>query len=335
MPQLLERCKRWMLIFVTAWLLTLITPLTAQQPQHTSDTLFAYLPLILHSVELDINDRQSVVNFYVNNYVGSENIADGWTGDQASCNAGTTSQAFRDTVVKRINYYRRMAGMDKVTLDPTYNAKAQQAALMMSRNNKLNHTPPTTWFCYTVDGKTAAGSSNLAGGTYGANSIRAYMRDGGFVGHRRWILYPNTQQMGTGDVPSRSGFMSANALWVFGAPSTRPATRDEFVAWPPSGYVPYNVVYGLWSFSYKNANFSNAIVTMNQGANVIPVQITSRTDNGYGENTIVWLPQGYTEGATWANPVNDTTYTITVSNVVIGAQTRAFTYNVIIIDPSR
>ena len=29
------------------------------------------------------------------------------------------------------------------------------------------------------------------------------------------ILYPQTQFMGTGDIPSRDGYPASNALWVF------------------------------------------------------------------------------------------------------------------------
>ena len=50
----------------------------------------------------------------------------------------------------RLNYYRAMAGVPAtVTFSDTYNAMDQQAALMMSANGQLSHSPPTTWTCYT------------------------------------------------------------------------------------------------------------------------------------------------------------------------------------------
>lgn len=67
------------------------------------------------------------------------------------------------------------------------------------------------------------------------------MRDHGdnnlAAGHRRWILYPQTLEIGTGDVDSQDGFAPANALWVQDAQvnKSRPTTRDDFVAWPPKG----------------------------------------------------------------------------------------------------
>ena len=304
---------------------------------NTSST--TYLPLVVFSIEPDINNRQSVVNFYQQYYLGSANIADDWSGDQATCNAGTPSDAFRNQTLKRINYFRRMAGMRDVTLDSTYNAKAQQAALMMSRNNQLNHTPPTTWKCYSSDGYEGASHSNLAIGFYGSNAINAYMQDFGTnntsVGHRSWILLPQTKKMGTGDIAYRSPYMQTNALWVIDEPNIwlpPPPTRSEFIAWPPAGFVPYPVVYGRWSFALENGNtndFSSTTVTMQQGTTHIPVIIESRSGR------IVWIPQGYNDGSTWNKPMNDTTYTVTVSNVIIDAVSRSFTYDVTIIDPNQ
>ena len=64
------------------------------------------------------------------------------------------------------------------------------------------------------------------------------------VGHRRWILYPQTRNFGNGDVPVNGSNYAANALWVidgnFGGP--RPTTREPYVAWPAPGYFPYELV---------------------------------------------------------------------------------------------
>jgi hypothetical protein len=183
-------------------------------------------------------------------------------------------------VALRVNYFRAMAGVPaQIALSDAYNAKAQQAALMMSVNNQLSHDPPATWQCYTADGDQAAGSSNLALGIYGWNAITGYIQDpgssNGAVGDRRWILYPQAQTMGTGDVPSDSGGPASNELWVFDGRygTSRPPVRDTFVARPPPGFVPYQVVFPRWSFSYPAANFSSAAVTMTlDGQNVSLVQ---------------------------------------------------------------
>ncbi|KPL81733.1 CAP domain-containing protein [Herpetosiphon geysericola] len=334
--------KRWLgLVIASLVLLGMVAPLAAQEPQAITGGSTTYFPIVSSNPELDIHNRQSVVNFYTNFYLPSEGVADGWNGNQATCDAGATSQAYRDAILLRVNYFRKMAGLAAVTLNASYNSQAQQAALMMSRNNSLSHSPPTSWACYTAAGKTAAGKSNLYLGQIGPGAITGYMLDPGAgnsaAGHRRWILYPQSLQIGTGDVASRSGYSGSNALYVFDEPNMwgpRPATRTAYVPWPPEGFVPYQVVFGRWSFSLDDANFSNATITMRQGNTTIPV--TKETiANGYGENTVVWIPQGYSNGSTWNQPSADTTYTITINNVLVNSQPRSFTYNVTVIDPSR
>jgi type II secretory pathway pseudopilin PulG len=73
--------------------------------------------------------------------------------------------------------------------------------------------------------------------------------------------------------------------------AVNPANREEFVAWPPPGYVPFQVVFPRWSFSHPSADFSQASVTMTQDQQNIALSLET-VMNGYGENTIVWVPNG-------------------------------------------
>lgn len=304
-------------------------------------TTHVYLPLVRYtSSELVVNpqNRQDSLDFYQQHYLGWEGVEPNWDGDHTSCNPGTTRLDFRAAVLHRINYFRAMAGLPAtVIFNDGYNAKAQAAALMMSVNGQLNHTPPASWQCYSDAGHEGAGNSNLFLGTYGWDAISGYMRDPGnsAAGHRRWILYPQTQEMGTGDIPPVNGHWASNALWVFdgnwGGP--RPATREEFVAWPPPGYVPYQVVFALWTFAYPDAGFSNAAVTMSSGGSSVSLAQAPVVD-GYGENTLVWIPNGMDSSDTWPKPAGDTTYTVKVQNVMINGQSRDFTYDVIVFDPA-
>jgi len=127
----------------------------------------------------------------------------------------------------------------------------------------------------------------------------------------------------------------ANALWVFdgnyGAP--RPAVRDEFVAWPPPGYVPHTVVYSRWSLSYPGANFSKASVSLTRLGKSVATTIEPVLD-GSGENTIVWQLDGVAPNSSLPKPTADDTYTVTVANVSIGGAARAFTYAVTVFDPA-
>ena len=153
-----------------------------------------------------------------------------------------------------------------ITFSATYNDKAQAAALMMSVNSQLSHSPPASWSCYTSGGADGAGHSNLFLGVHGWDTISGCIGDAGAKRRRRPSPLdppPQTQIMGTGDIPPVGG-RTANALWVIDDHTwdPRPATRDGFVAWPPAGYVPYQVVFPRWSFSYPDADFSQATVTL-------------------------------------------------------------------------
>lgn len=347
-----------LLVLLLVWL---ITSVTAQEPvpgppptwptpppvepaiiTRTGDlTATVYLPIVQKPFDLDASvdpqNRDASQAFYLSQYLASEGVAADWTGNHASCNPGTTSAAFREAILRRINYFRAMAGVPPVTgLKDEYNQKAQAAALMMSVNGRLSHSPDSSWTCYSAAGEEGAGSSNLYLGQYGPGAISGYVYDPGsgnyFAGHRRWILYPQTQFMGSGDIPPTSGYWPANGLWVFDRVNMwgpRPATRETYVAWPPPGYVPYQVIYPRWSFAYDEADLSNAGVTMTVNGTSLPLTVNAVV-NGYGENTLVWEPN-YAFGSA---PGSDTTFHITINNVVISGSPQTFAYDVMMFDPA-
>ncbi len=298
-----------------------------------------YLPLLQAAIApapwIDTWSREASRWLYQVEYLGSAEAEIGWTGNHATCEAGETAPEFQAAMLRRINYFRAMAGVPPVRLNPIYNAKAQHAALLMSANRALSHAPSTDWSCYRESGEEGAGSSNLFLGVYGPRAISGYIYDPGdgnyAVGHRRWILYPQTRQMGTGDIPPRDGYPPANALWVFDLDTMwgpRPETRDDFVAWPPPGYVPYQVVYPRWSLSYPYADFSQATVTMDLDGQRLPVQVHP-TVEGYGENTLVWEPQVRFDTA----PAAEIRYQVRIDNVLVDGRPRTFSYTVIVFDP--
>jgi len=295
--------------------------------------------VVSSALTVDVLSRESVRSFYNNTYLDSEGTAIDWTGSHASCDEGDTATAFKNAVLRRENYFRVMAGIPEVILNSTYSAGCQKAALMMSRNNDLDHSPTSSWYCYSAEGAAAAGTANLSLGTYGWDSVNGQMRDSGSgnaaCGHRRWILYPQTEETGTGSVPSYDSYPKAMALrgWDDNFAGSRPAVRDTFVSWPSPGYVPYPVVFGRWSFSYPSADFSSATVTMTENGSGISTVLEPLT-NGFGENTIVWRPNGVSDSYIWPQPVSDMIYTVTVANVMIGGSPESFTYAVTIMDPA-
>ncbi len=315
--------------------LALITSASAWSPgTGTPDAIDGFV--------VDREDRTDVLAFHNTVYRASENSADhmNWTGNVAGGVAGTTSADFKDDVLRRINYYRAMAGLPAdIVFDDVKSAKAQAAALMFSANNEIRHDPPADWAHYSADGAEGAFFSNIGLGVFGPEAVDAYMVDDGdpniSVGHRRWFLYSQAQEMGTGDVPpagvyGQEGFLfSASAIWVIG--DFKAAPDPEFVPYPGHGFFPEPLNPARWSLSYPGANFSGASVSMQVGGVNIPVGIISRSsinlNDKLGDNTIVWemgnLPSASTEdveisvlvsGITGTNVPTSHAYTVTLFN---------------------
>ena len=275
-----------------------------------------------------VSERDRILNIYASDYIGSTVTDPAWTGDLSGCNPGTISADAQAKTLLRIKYFREMALLPiDISFDANNNLKCQQAALMMHSNNALSHTPPASWSCYTADGATAAGSSNIALGMHTSGAVAGFINDFGsnntVVGHRRWLLFSKARVLGHGSTSN------ASAIWVMGNTGVTPLFTPEFIAWPPKGYVPAPVVYARWSFGIPGANFANATVTMkDQSNNSMTVSVISKTDNGYGDNTIVWEPTGVNTSS-----AADLTYHVTVNNVVVGGVTKTYNYDVIIIKP--
>ncbi len=306
------------------------------------------------AITVDPQNRAAVANLYFSTYLPEDNATNGWLGSITGCNAGTTAPSFQAATVERVNVYRALAGLPgNVILFPgSANQSAdQQAALMVVANDALNHTPPSSWNCYTAAGGDpttgAAEHSNLTlgfGFNYnGPTAIDGYIEDSGGgnegVGHRRWLLYPPQASIATGDVDGTRGSSgrSSNALWVIGGWGTRAPTPNG-IAWPPRGFIPYQMMpsgSNRWSLSIENADFSHATVSMLRNGVALATPIIDAFEyNGQpsgtfiGDNTLVWEPSG----VTYTQPTQDVTYYVSVSGIV-GAPS-SVSYDVIVFDPS-
>ena len=276
----------------------------------------------------DTWDRQAVLDSYRQEFNRRQPSPE-FTGSIRDCKPGTTSQTFRDSMVRRVNWYRNMAGLEPVTENPEATAKAQAAALIMAAEGRWSHWPPPDWRCWTSDGYAGA-SSNLFVGTYGLSAVDGYIRDPGpynlEVGHRSSILDPWVSQVSTGDVPVGR---RANALSMNNPSPTEeddPQLREDrgFVAWPPPGYVPARAVWGRWSFSLtslspsvtsENApDLSDATVTMFDHSGQIPTKIIAAPLGQW----LVWAVAGDTNSVVHPQPRSgDRCYTVTIRGVWI------------------
>jgi len=293
---------------------------------------------------VNADSREQVREFYNAVYTSSQGVPINSTAVTASCIPGTNSIAFQNATLRRINWLRAMGGVPAaITFDAGESTQDQAGALIMSANNTLAHIGiPPSWSCFTIAGTNAADHSNLSLGSDGPDAETGYIWDFGSnnteVGHRRWILYPQTQVMGTGDVPAQSPYNAANATWVFDANinGPRPATSKPYVSWPPEGFIPYSLTFPQWSFALSNADFSSATVIM--ASNGVPVSVSIQPYlTGYGENTIVWVPMGLdatSQSTVFPFSGTDTVYSVTVTNIKVGISTVGFTYNVTLFNPA-
>lgn len=286
---------------------------------------------------IDASSRAEVVARWNDTYF--DNTPFTWSGSVAGCAAGDTTDAFKGAVLRRLNFFRAMAGLPgDLALDPALSAKAQEAALMMDANDSLSHAPATSWPCYSAAGAEAAGRSLLAYSNAPARSVGlldGYMRDRGAnnaaVGHRRWILYPALKKVGTGDTPQ------ANALWVIGSGTTGPAASTSPIAWPPRGFIPRPLAEPTdrFSLSCDGADFSAASVDVRgDTGQSVSVRVESRADNGYGDNTIVWsIDSTRSPASGWDRGPADTRLDIDVAGVANCAAGSGFRYSVTFITP--
>ena len=281
----------------------------------------------------DVWDRAAVVASYVGEF-GRVEPDWGYTGDVGGCVAGTTSRQFRDSVVQRVNWYRRMAGLDPVSESPALSAAAQDKALIMLAEGRLSHSPAPDWACYrNIEGP---GGENLGLGTAGLLGVDGYIRDPGdhnlAVGHRIQILSPLVTEIGVGNVRTSGGYRFANAMHLVYDSDLDPTVREErgFVAWPPAGYVPAGVVWGRWSFSKQwiqtevtrsgnvtytrwfltQPDFSDAAVSVTDDDGAVETMIIHR------DTALVWAVESDTQSDLLDEPTGgDRCYTVTISGV--------------------
>lgn len=294
----------------------------------------------LRAPGVDTMSRYQVAQLFDDVYQSAIFVPMDWTGSLGACDAGSTSGAYVQATLDMVYYFRAMAGLPTdIAENLPHSAQAQQAALMMNAEGALSHHPGTGWACYSSDGAIAAGKSNLALGAAGPGAVALYIKDSGssnyFVGHRRWILYPRQTEMGTGSTGGSQGFYhGANALWVLSGFGPR-AASPEWVAWPPPGFVPYQVVYPRWSFSANvppaEVDYASATVSMWQDGSPLPVTILDlRNDQGFGDDTLVWEPAAITMGQGMA----DQTIEVEIHDVFIDGAFADYSYEVTVIDPA-
>lgn len=244
-----------------------------------------------------------------------------WTGG-TNCTAGEISAEAKSIFLSQINYFRRMTGVsDAVVWNEEKNKHCQECAMMCAANVEINHHPPANWSCYSKTGASACGYSNLSSGPISMywGHIAMYIDDFGesnySVGHRRWLLNPFANELGIGATTQGT----AVAVFPDYSKTTNSKTRDEFVAWPPRGYVPEQIIYPRWSFGAIDGNFDHAKVEMlDKDGRKIKLDVL-KLSYGYAIPTIVWEPS-------FVNMTKGQRYEVIISNVKVQGQRMVYRY---------
>jgi hypothetical protein len=234
------------------------------------------------------------------------------------CDPGTLSQGGLNDTLVRINMFRWMVGLGPVDDDPGLNTMNQYCAVLESwwdwSSGVSPHSPPPTAACYTAEGASGAGQSNLAWGSgHPAQAIDQFMEDWGnetTLGHRRWIMNPPLGPVGIGYWEGGGMYGNAMCLAVFGQSGGGPT--PDWTSMPPAGFAPLTTAQWTWSFQGNLGGIGNAQIEVLDVDTNTPLAITVLPlQGGYGQPAISWLPSGW-------QPQAGKTYRVTVSGVTGG-----------------
>src|SRR5205814_2178431 len=146
----------------------------AMAPLAFTQSLFAWTPgtsstNAVTGFVVSPTNRLDVLSFYNAVYVWSEGYATNmaWNGNVDNCIPGTTSTAFKNDVMRRVNFYRALVALPGDITNNTAKASlAQDAALIFSRNAMISHVLTNTSLgCWSMTGSNAAANSNIGYGT--------------------------------------------------------------------------------------------------------------------------------------------------------------------------
>lgn len=235
------------------------------------------------------------------------------TAHTSTCTAGEIDDAGHARVVRQIDLFRALAGLDPIHTDAALDAMAQSCSLMMEANEQITHTPPSSWTCWSQDGATSAARSNLATAD-AVHAIAMYMIDWGHpttLGHRRWLLQRSNGPFGVGSAP---GYSCLHALDTTPGDSSPAA----WSAWPPPGWFPIQAKTLPFGGSLDDAGWSvHAYVSSLSGAEVevsdssgalLEIQVNT-LDPGYGNAPALRIvPVG------WSMEAGET-YTVAVGGI--------------------
>ncbi len=174
---------------------------------------------------------------------------------------GSLSEDTLDGMLQRVNALRLLAGLNPVSLAPSFNDMSQAAALLSARNNSLSSAPAQpegmpdglyeTAYEAFADSITTAQSVTVLEGYSPAAFANSFLRENQQqrqeMGHRRSLLNPALQSTGFGLFPSEDGTAYYTIQYI--GETAEHDTDYDFIAWPASGDFPAP----KWNFNRPQA----------------------------------------------------------------------------------
>ena len=269
--------------------------------------------------------------------------------DITTCKEGTLKDSEKQKVLNLVNKVRTIHGLKPVTYNYSKDIYVQKSALLSAANETLDHTPPTNSKCYSADGSTGSGNSNLhIGWFYGStwptteSSISSWIIDENVdvCGHRRWLIDPFLKFIAIGRVDGASVqnpqfSVTGMSIYVIDAEKQNLSDwQSDFVAYPYQNY-PSNMVYTKdnksWYFSFtavfdksnywnnQKVSYSNATIEIkNEQNQIVPTSGVFSDNDGAGIPNIL----------KWKIPTvqKEIKYTVNIKNVDLNGTKKDYTY---------
>lgn len=261
-----------------------------------------------------------------------------------ACERGELNDTQRNIILNEVNKLRAIHKLAPVTYRKEDEYQTQQGALMCTANNDINHTPPSSWYCYTSDGYSGTENSNLyikwlTGNNWPSSrsAIVSWMIDSytSSLGHRQAIINPFVKNISFGRVdgkPKVTTQWNASAMALQYRSGYNSQIDVDYIACPYENYPP-EMFQNDWllNFSafydknnwYNNQNVDPSNVTIEvsvdgsgQQMNVTDIQFDNQ---GWGSvmNNLKWKVSGLQE---------EVRYNVSITNLMVNGVAKNYSY---------
>ena len=270
--------------------------------------------------------------------------------DVGSCTSGIPSDSEKQKVLDRINYLRSIHKLSPVVYDDKDDEITAECALVIAANEKLSHTPESSWKCWSQVAYDGCNSSNIhiemasydLSSTNSADIVDGFMTEEyqgepKTLGHRRWLIDPWLTHIsfGRADYYDGSGYyVIGSAIKVINDDDGNDDISDtdiKFVAYPFENYpkelyndnimMSFTVIKDKFS-KYSNGtgiNFASATIAIIDPDNkTMKVKNIESDTDGYGvPNNLRWYVEGIKPNVK---------YNVTVSDIMINNNPEFYQY---------